>query len=89
MHVHIFFTEITEKQHFKMKTPLQEMYDDVMNRREKNLQYYFDLEKQHLITAYKQGNDEGFEGLKYEAAEYYERMYTQGSQTTTVRPDVS
>jgi hypothetical protein len=72
-----------------MKTPLQEMYDDVMSLKQKPLQYYLDLEKQHLITAYKTGNNEGFEGLKYEAEDYYQKMYNKRPQTTTVRPDIS
>ena len=60
-----------------MKTALQEMYDDVMHQKEKSLQYYLDLEREHLISAYKRGNDDGFEGLKYNPEEYYETTYNK------------
>jgi len=70
-----------------MKTPIQEMYDDVMSQKENTLQYYLDLEKEHLISAFMTFD---VKPSREQAELYFNLKYDNKRQeTTTIRPDIS
>jgi hypothetical protein len=68
-----------------MNTPLQEMYAEVQDRKEKTLQYYLDLEREHLI-----GFATDFGVPRNVAEQHFNLKYndSKGPQTTTIRPDI-
>lgn len=69
-----------------MKTPIQQLYDDVMSQKENRLQYYLDLEKEHFISAFMSFDSKP---SRQEAELYFNLKYDNKRQeTTTIRPDI-
>ena len=67
-----------------MKTPLEEMYSEVLSRNEKGLNYYSQLEREHIISF---ATDFGIP--RNVAEQHFNYKYDeQGPQTTTIRSDI-